>query len=134
MDEETVKIDEEIEKVKTKEVREIIVSAIDVYKASMLADELLKCIRTMKHGRWAGADPSAISLSSLAGEVENGKMLEEVMGEVERKVLLTLAERHETSKALAVVLKKSEGAVRTILMRHKISLRGQNGDKPQSDG
>ncbi|MEK7568952.1 MAG: hypothetical protein AAB497_02465 [Patescibacteria group bacterium] len=122
------------EKVETKQVREIIVPAVSVYQAAKLADELSKCIRMMKHGRWNGVDPSAISLSSLADEIENGKMLEEVMGEVERKVLLTLVERHETSKELAFVLKKSEGAVRMMLARHEISLREQNGDKPKSGG
>lgn len=108
---------------KAKEVREIVVPAVDVYKAAMLADELLKYLRTMKHGRWNGVDPASISIPSLAGEVENGKTLEEAMEEIERKVLLTLVERHETSKALAVVLKKGEGAVRAMLMRRGISLR-----------
>lgn len=120
MDEET-EVGEEMEKVKTKEVREIIVSAVDVYKAAMLADDLLKCLRTMKHGRWAGAD--AFSLHSVVEKIENGKTFEDVMEEIEKEILLTLVRRHETSKELAVVLKKGEGAVRAMLMRRGISLR-----------
>lgn len=106
-----------------KEVREIIVPAMSVYKASMLIDELSKHLRMMKQGRRAGADASSIALHSVAENIENGKTLEEVMGEIEREVLLALVKRHETSKALAGVLKKGEGAVRAILMRRGISLR-----------
>lgn len=108
---------------RVKEVREIVVPAVSVYQASQMIEKLSACIRMMKHGRWNGVDPASISIPSLAGEVENGKTLEEAIGEIERKVLLTLVERHETSKALAVVLKKGEGAVRTLLMRRGISLR-----------
>jgi len=104
-----------------------IVPAESVNKALASAEELIVHLKKILSGRKVNEDPQNVMKSFfnfLAERVETGESVETLLEEIERGILTALvAERgHQTSRELALVIRKTDGATRRMLSVKGISL------------
>lgn len=86
--------------------------------------ELSELLQKMQGALAVDQGPKEAFYINLAEMVENGEIIEDILAEVERGILTTLIERgHNTSRTLANVIKKTDGATRRLLSYQKISIK-----------
>lgn len=104
----------------------------DVDDAIASALQLIEHLKKIRAGAKSDLrhDPIQLTCNLMAERIEKGESLENMVGEIERLVLIALIKRGcNTSEKLAGVLKKSHVNTRQILHNRRISLRQLKGQE-----